>query len=80
MMIRVPSDWIRIKNVRLVVQIVKISTNAKQVLMTVPPIKYVQTVMDHMNAFVMMDSKNQTENASVRNCMKFTQLLAFINL
>ena len=61
----------------LVVQIVKISMNAKQVLMTVPPIKSVQTVMDHMNAFVMTDSRNQTENALVRKlkCMNFYSLL-----
>ena len=48
------------------VQIVKISTNVRLVPTTVPLIKSVPTVTDPMNAFAMTDSKNQMENASVR--------------
>ena len=59
-------DWIKMLNVCLVVQIVMISTNARLVPTTVPLIKSVPTVTGPMNASVMTDSKNQMENASVR--------------
>ena len=63
---KVSSDWIKLKNVHLVVQIVKISTNARLVPTTVPLIKSVPTVTDPMNVFAMTDFKNQMENVSVR--------------
>ena len=47
-------------------QIVTISTNARLVPTIVPLIKSVPTVTGPMNASVMTDSKNQMENASVR--------------
>ena len=53
-------------NVRLVARIVTISTNARLVPTIVPLIKSVPTVTDPMNVFAMTDSKNQMENASVR--------------
>ena len=67
MIAKMTFDWIKIKkNVRLVVRIVKISTNARLVPTTVPLIKSVPTVTVPMNASAMTDSKNQMENASVR--------------